>query len=571
MADVLTKEDVLRAETERKRYRDARAAFEKRIIDEEKAWRLKMYDGYGNGEKNKVAPSNSAYMWNAVVSKHADMMDNYPSAVFLPRESSDEREAKTLSSIVPVILERNGFEGVYSDSEWYRIKHGTSCIGVFWDTDALSGRGDIAVKSIDLLNVFYKSGITDISKSPNLFICASEDYDALRERYPDAVLPSCASEKVADYEREDSVDRSKELLVVDWYYKKRVGKRTIVHLCKYVGDEILYASENDPDLRYRGFYDHGEYPVVFNTLYPEEGSCTGYGLIAVSLSAQRYIDELDALMMSYAKNALKPRWFAKKSAGVNRLQYLDSSEAIVDVEGDIDEEKLKQITLAPISPVYYSLLERKIGELKETSGNRDVNSGGVTGGVTSGAAIATLQEAGNKTSRDAVKADYRAFEKVVRLIIELMRQFYSTERVFRITSPVGTEFVRYTNEGLKARPVVKRDGTPMTDGAGEAVTREVVFDIAVKAEKNNPFSRLSQNELATTLYKMGAFNPETSSQALIMLSMMDFEGKKEIEEKIRSAAFEGGGSVQGSDGSLSLPYPLNAVKNANRSVREGII
>lgn len=531
--EVITKDAVRRAETERKRYRSGRNALEKRIVAEEKAWRLKLYDG--TDKKSVASPAGSAYMWNAVVSKHADMMDNYPAPIFLPRESTDADEARRLSAIVPVILDRNDFEAVYSDAEWYRIKHGTSCIGVFWNPDAALGRGDITVKNIDLLNVFYKPGITDISQSPNLFICSAVNRDELAERYPNVQLPVSDSERLTDYEREETVDRTDQLLVVDWYYKKRIGRRPIVHLCKYVGDEILYASENDPALSERGFYDHGEYPVVFNTLYPEEGSLTGYGLIAASINAQRYIDELDSLMLSYAKNALTPRWFAKKSAGVNREQYLDKAEAIVDVEGDIDDEKLKQITVTPISPVYFNLLQRKIDELKETTNNREVNSGGVTGGVTSGAAIATLQEAGNKTSRDAIKADYRAFSKLMRLIVELIRQFYSTERVFRITAPNGgTEFIHYTNEALIRRPITDRAGRPILSDEGHPITREVELDIAVKAEKNNPFSQLSQNELATSLYQMGVFNPQYAEQALIMLSMMDFEGKKEIEERIRA-------------------------------------
>ena len=152
---VITNDDVAKAEEERKKYREGKKSLEDRIVSEEKAWRLKLYDGTKNGSKTR----GSAYMWSSVVSKHADMMDNYPEPIFLPREESDAPEAKKLSSVVPVILDRNDFEAVYSDSEWYRIKHGTSCIGVFWDPAAEEGRGDIAVRNIDLLNVFYKAGI----------------------------------------------------------------------------------------------------------------------------------------------------------------------------------------------------------------------------------------------------------------------------------------------------------------------------------------------------------------------------------------------------------------------------
>lgn len=567
----ITKDDIRNAEQERRRYREGRSSLEARIVEEEKAWRLKLYGSEKRNEEAAVK-SGSAYMWSAVVTKHADMMDNYPSPVFLPREESDSDEAKRLSSVVPVILDRNGFEAVYSDAEWYRIKHGTSCIGVFWDPSADEGRGDIAIKNIDLLNVFYENGIKDIQDSPNLFICTECDREALSEEYPGICIPASEAYPLTEYESDEKKDRTDKVLVVDWYYKKRVGRRTVVHLCKYVGDEILYSSENDGELSERGFYDHGLYPVVFNTLYPEEDSCTGYGLISVSINAQRYIDELDALLMSYAKTALTPRWFAKKSAGINREQYMDKSETIVDVEGDIDDEKLKQITVAPISPIYFNLLERKIEELKETTGNRDVNSGGITGGVMSGAAIATLQEAGNKTSRDAIKSDYRAYVKIMELTVELMRQFYTRERVFRITDPNdGISFVKYSNYGLRQRERTYSSGEKMTTPDGSVLLRKPVFDISVKAEKNNPFSKLSQNETAAELYKMGAFNPDAAHQALIMLSMMDFEGKEEVCERVAEAAGALMNLPMQQGEGLPLPYAEKLVKRANRSAKEAVM
>lgn len=555
----VTKDEVRQAEAIRKVYQREKKYLEDRIVSEEKAWRSKLYSN--DNEKENQRPSCSSYMWSAVVNKHADMMDNFPEPVFLPREESDKDQARLLSSIVPVILERNGFEQVYSDAEWYKIKHGTSCIGVFWDTSAENGRGDISIKNIDLLNVFYKGGIKDIQDSPNLFICASVPYDSVKEEFPFADIPAGSeAESLTSYESNESLDRSDHVLLVDWYYKRKVGGKTVVHLCKYCGDEVLYASENDPELRESGFYDHGLYPIALNTLYPEEDSCTGYGVIAATQNAQSYIDELDELLLSYAKTALKPRWFAKKSAGVNVKQYLDSSEAIVDVEGDLDAERLRQITVTPINPIYFNILERKITELKETVGNRDVNSGGTGSGVTSGAAIATLQEAGNKTNRDAVKTDYRAFVRVIKLILELIRQFYSDERVFRVTSPnSGEEFIRYTNRGLLPK---EENG----------ITKVSVFDISVRAQKNNPFSRLAQNETAAELYKMGAFNPQYARQALIMLSMMDFDGKEEIKALIEeNAANEWMPDDRGEKSSLKKPYPYDLVSRANASYKEGVL
>ena len=514
------------------RYKQGKSSLEDRIVEEEKAWRLQMWQS----KTNNVTPSSSAYMWNAVVNKHADIMDNYPIPALLPREESDKEEAKLLTDIIPVVMERNNFEETYSQAAWYKLKHGTACYGVFWDAGAENGIGDITIKNIDLLRIFWDPTVSDIQNSPNLFICAAVDKEILKEQYPDKDL-STSTYNLKDYEKEDNIDRSNQSLVVDWYYKKNVGGKKVVHILKYTGGTLLYSSEEDPKYKERGFYDHGMYPVVCDTLYPEADSVAGYGVISVTRDAQMYIDALDALLMDYAKKATTPRWFKKKDVGINEKEFSDWTKPFVTVSGDISEERFQQLRLDAPSGIYYNLLQRKVDELKETIGNRDVNSGGTGSGVTSGAAIATLQEAGNKTSRDAIKASYRSYVKIVRMVIELMRQFYTAERTFRIIGvnedgQAEERFVTYSNKHLARQNIANINGQAITDEAGNSITRMPIFDIDVKAQKTNPYSKLSQNETASNLYQMGVFNPENAQSALMMLSMMDFEGKDEIVAKV---------------------------------------
>ena len=61
-----------------------------------------------------------------------------------------------------------------------------------------------------------------------------------------------------------------------------------------------------------------------------------------------------------------------------------------------------------------------------------------------------------------------------------------------------------------------------------------IFDIKVKPQRANPFSRMAHNELAKELYAGGMFNPEMADQALIALDMMDFEGKEAVIEKLNT-------------------------------------
>ena len=166
-------------------------------------------------------------------------------------------------------------------------------------------------------------------------------------------------------------------------------------------------------------------------------------------------------------------------------------------------------------------------ELKEISGNRDISQGGTSGGVTAASAIAALQEAGSKLSRDMLKSAYRAFAKECYLVIDLMRQFYDEERVFRITGEKGQNvFVQFSGAALRAVPAASVGGV-------ELGSREPVFDITISAAKKSTFSRLTQNETAKECYQLGFFNPANADAALAALEMMDFEGIEKVRQRVR--------------------------------------
>lgn len=520
-------ERIAALEAVRRRYQAGKRALDQRIVEEERAWKLDLDD------PGAICGNHT---WNACVNKHADLMDSFPHPVLLPREASDEQEAAALSDIVPVILDRSGFADVYSEESWKKIKHGTGIFGVFWDASADHGLGDVSVRCLDLLNVFFDPDVSDIQDSEYLFICQLLRRESLIAEFPGKSIPA-PSGSVDLMRYDDPHDTESKCLVVDCYYKKREGARTVLHFIKYTGDTLLYASEDDPALSERGFYDHGCYPVVLDVMYPLSGKATGYGLIAACRRQQQDICRLDQYLLDYAKKVSEPRWFIKKQRGLSREQFADWNEPFVEVEGELSEENVRQIHLDPMPSMVYSLLLRKVDELKETCGNRDVNSGETTRGVTSGAAISVLQEAGNKASRDIIRASYRAYTRVIYLVLELIRQFYDDERKFRIVRPDGHEsYVRYSNQGMKDQAICDSFGQALTDDQGQAALRRPVFDIAIHAQKANPYSALSQNELATSLYSMGALDPANASMASLMLSMMDFEGKEELLAKISAAA-----------------------------------
>ena len=518
-------EQIREANNTLQKYKQGKANLEQRIIDNEQWYKLRHWECMRD-KKQQVQPT-SAWLFNSLANKHADAMDNFPSPNILPREEGDKGEAEMLSSIIPVILEQNDFEETYDNVQDYRLKSGTGVYGIFWDNEKMNGLGDISILKADLINLFWEPGITDIQRSRHLFHVELADNDLLEQEYPQLRGKlSSSSIDLSKYVYDDTVDTSTKSAVVDWYYKKRQNGRNVLHYCKYVNDVVLFATENDPEMAERGWYDHGQYPFVFDPLFSMEGTPCGFGYIDVGKDTQAYIDRANqAIMQNMLANA-KPRHFIRSDGSVNEAEYADTTKDFIHVDGSLGQDSILPVQGKPLNNVYIEVLHDKIDELKETTGNRDISTGGTTSGVTAASAIAAMQEAGSKLSRDHNKASYRAFRKVVLMVIELIRQFYDLPRCFRIIGENGTaRFVEYSNANLQPQ----MQGIEMGVDMGY---RLPLFDVEITAQKQSPYSKMSQNELALQFFGAGFFNPQMSDQALACLEMMDFDRKQGIMQRI---------------------------------------
>ena len=544
-----------RARQDLNRYREGKANLERRVIENEQWYRLRHWECIRRGAGSQVEPT-SGWLFNAIANKHAEAMDNYPSPNVLPREEGDREKAQALGSILPVILQQEDFEDTYDRVMDDKLKSGTGIYGIFWDPEKLEGLGDISIRRIDILNLYWEGGITDIQQSRNVFYLRLWDNDLLLERYPQLEGKlSGAAEQGNRYVYDDRVDTADKSAVIDWYYKKRQGGKTVLHYCKFVGDTVLFATENEEDYRDRGWYDHGLYPFVLDPMFRTAGSPCGFGYIDVAKSAQEYVDRGNqAILQNLLANA-RPRHFIRADGAVNEEEYADMSRDFVHVDGNLGEDSIKPISGKSLSDIYVTVIANKIDELKEVTGTRDVTTGGTVHGVTAASAIAAMQEAGSKLSRDSNMASYRAFRKVCLMAVELIRQFYDLPRAFRILGPQGgVEFITFSNEGLKPQDQGVELGV-------ELGIRTPLFDIEISAEKQSPYSRLSQNEMAMQFYSAGLFDPARSTEALTALDMMDFNGKSALVEKVR----QNGGRYQAE---LARPQ-VEPMTEGNMRLRSG--
>lgn len=526
-------------------YKDGKTTVDMKATENQEWWRLRHWNviqGKTEAGKAKVEVG-SAWAVNSILNKHADFMDSFPKANVLAREADDEEEAQILSKILPAIEEHTDAEQVYNTAGYDFLIDGTAITSVLWDPMAHDGMGDIKKTNVDIHNVFWQPGIEDIQQSKYFFDVSVADVNDVKLQYPDIADRIGGGKQgfITEYIHDDNINHQNDIEIINCYYKKlemrpvlinidpqtvaqHLVPREILHMAIIIGDQCVFCSEDNPEYQ-DGFYKHGKYPYVFRKCFPVKDSPCGFGYLDIMKYPQRDIDKLDQAIMKNTMMKAKPRWWVKKAADINKEAFADWDEEIVEVaSGDLGSA-VQQMDVDTLPAIVETHLEAKIDELKEISGNRDFSQGSTASGVTAASAIAALQEAGSKLSRDINKAMYRGSREEYYLEIELIRQFYTEPRTFRIDDGSGRyEYMDYSNVNIAPQDITTPDGTRH---------KKSIFDLEVSAEKQSPFSRASQNETAKELYQMGLFAPDNATSALVCLDMMEFEGKEKIKQQIQ--------------------------------------
>lgn len=516
-----------------RKYKSGKTLLENRMRSNQEYWRGHQWrEMRRDGEKEQPQPK-SAWLTNVVLSKHAARMDSYPEATILAREQSDEAEARLLTQVIPCILDMCEFKRTYSQVGWDKD---ISCAGAYcitWDITKHNGLGDIDISPLDIMNLYWEPGITDIQQSMYVFVVKLVDTKILQKQYPDKDF-SRANGKVIEptqYVYEDNIDTTDKEVVVDVYYKVSQNGKSVLHFAKFVRDFILFATENDPKLSQTGLYDHGLYPFVIEPVYPVKGSICGFGYVDICRDPQDFIDVMGNAIVKNVLENTTPRYFVRNDAKINLAQFSNINERIVECNGNLGEDSIRPFDQTALPAGSLNFYQYKIDEMKQTAGNRDVSSGGTEHGVTAASALAVMQEAGNALSRDENNVAYEAFKDIISIVIELMRQFYDLPRFFRIGGEKGYyEYITYTNAKIKEQMTVGIDGTQYF--------RKPEFDLDITAAKEGEYTRQQQNQLALEFYQSGFFDPMNAIATLQCLDMMEFKGKDKLVANLNNAVLQ---------------------------------
>ena len=499
-------------------YKNDKQLFNDRICENEK-WYRKWHEVNQNGEYDGTTlTSATAFVFSAIENKFADAMDNYPHPKILEREPNDTKAAQMLSKILPVQLDISKFKKCYKQNWRKKLKYGTAVYGVFYNRET----EEIELRSLNILGIYCDMNLQDVQESQFLFITQAFDNEILKAKYPkfadlfegDASVETYSGNTVAK-------DKSE---IIDCYYKKSDGS---VHLMKFARNTLIEASEETPGYE-SGLYAHGKYPVVFDCLYQSDDSPFGYGITDIIRNPQMYIDKLDGIILKNAALSGKQRWLVRDKGSINEEEFKDWSKDVIHVDGSLDETHIRPFQAQSISDFILNHRAEKILELKEVIGNRDFQQGATASGVTAASAINILQQSGEKLSRVMIDDSFDVYAEIISICIELIRQFFTKERIYRITNDLGNvEFVEFSNRYL-INPDKDYLGFPISNRPSKAE-----FDIEIIPERQSPTSRETNNQLILELWKSGILSNTSPDMAIVILESMNFDGKERIIEQLK--------------------------------------
>ncbi len=486
-------------------------AYREKCAANESYWRGDHWDGYARREPGAPEPVTPV-LFSTLESVLADMMDSYPEAVVLGEEPGDDRLAAELTQIVRFILKRRGFRETYRRKCRDALKKGASVLQVFWNDALLGGLGDVDVRDVDVRAFLWDPAFEDIQEGRACIQYSFYPREWFARFYPGAL----ESMRGDGYRRERfgdedfAPDDRDDILLMDYWFKDRVeGDTPRVHMLRIAGGALLEDSRKP---RPQGMYAHGRYPFIVEPLYPIGGQPVGFGLIDVLKNMQQYADRMDQMILKNLSMASSPKMMINRGADIDEEALTDWSREVVRA-GRIDDGAVRWLQAAPLNPYVLAHHRAKLDAIKEQSGQNQFNRGETVGGVTAASAIVALQEAGNKRSRMLIEQMNDGFERLVRLMVEVIAENYTEPRRIRL----GGE---------------SEEGLIIFDGGALAGRGALDFDISVQVQKQTPYRTLYQNELALQLMQQGLIEREDA------LEMMAFQGKDRLLTAARSARRE---------------------------------
>jgi hypothetical protein len=542
-------------------FKDKRSGMEDVWRKEQQIWKGDQWKDLRPPD-NGPYPERMEYVGNYAMSQIESIVSRLtgwmPEPSFEATEPGDEQKASLLNAYIPYELNCINFKEKHLRAVRRMVIHGPLIYEVTYDPTVEGGRGNNRwngqndIVPLNFGSFFPDPAIKDfiyLQKGRAHIINYLMTLDYVRERWPKQgakVMPDNRSSETEIFDRDSETivgttlkteDNRTTVNVLRYMYKGKPkymsdediqkfkeraeeklaeGKDPMEDMAKSEGSakgiHFLYVTTNGVFLEHVSYvYDHGQYPIVARTLFPEEDNPWGKGYMRDLISPQTMYNRFCELAIEVTSKMGNSAIAYGTGAGMTEpLKLLwqkvrSKAGAMLPVQGDVNQ--VKELQGVPPNPGIFQYMQHFLEMMQKIPGMFDSANGASNPNVTSGKQSEALIAAAQGRLSSAAELIEDAVQEVIEQLLELCAQHYTTERIARVTG----QSVAFSRENIVSHSTTDYETGNMAidPTTGQEVPEKLQlqeeyvpkYDIKVSIGVEKPKDREYWIQTATTMFQ----------------------------------------------------------------------
>lgn len=426
------------------------------------------------------------YIAYVVDQKAPQLTQNRPRGLILPTAHGDEEIAKIFTKVTDVVADRTNLDEVIAEVVPTGLLLGIGWFKVYWDNSKSGGRydplnpsastvwkGDICIEAPDPANIYHDPQAYRVEDCRYIIYAVPKTVEWIKEKFGVDVEAEQTFE--TDIYNRPSLHQAKNRVMLYEYWYKENGKIN-----------VIYAANGKILKEIKEVYKHGRYPFVPFVPKKKRKSLIGIGEPRNIINNQRLLNKFMEMITTNTMYTANPILLVDDQSGVNENKFVAKPGIVQKVKNLFQGNPIKWLDPPNISTDAPRTVDKLIEVIERMAGIYDAQTGETPSGVTAAAAIQMLVDQGSIPIKGMQRNLHSAVKDVYELMIELIKEFYTEERYFRITEDDGEDaFLAFR-------------------GAQYA---EIDFDVQISAGSSTPTSKAYIAQLGADLFNAGVLLP----------------------------------------------------------------
>ncbi len=443
----------------------------------------------------------------------AKLTSQKPTAYIIPATSDDDDlfAAQAGEQIWESLFTEKKVPAIFRRALWWNQVCGNSFVKAYWDptkidytsSDPNGQVGEICYEPVTPFNLFVPDlNIIDLDEQPFVIHAQLKSPAWVRMNFPDAkVTQGDQRREILDnewlgIEQSETTAQTQMILCLELWAKP--GKLQFMPK----GGVLLAVGDSLVGRHIEGLpYQHKCYPFAKLDNIPT-GKFYTDSTINDLIPLQREYNRTRGQVIE-AKNRMAKPQLAAERGSVDPAKITSEPGQVIEYQPGTQPPQ--PIPLQPLPNYVLEELDRILQDMSDISGQHEVSKGQVPPGVTAATAINYLQEQDDSMMSSTFVSLEEAFEKVARMSLNYVQQFWDTPRIIKTTGD-DQFFDALTFKGSDLR--------------GNT-------DIKVEAGSALPLSKSAKQAFVMDLIKLGIVDGATG------LEVMELGGIAKIYEAVK--------------------------------------